>query len=124
VDYVRWYDEDTGDKTVPTVTLTLEGQADALRHGQPARFRVHAEDKDGVVNAVQLFAKGYLRAEVQTDASQSDQVFTLSNLFEGDNTLIATAQDNDGLVGLSAPLRVKATGPDTPKTDKGARSAK
>ena len=32
---------------------------------------------------------------------------TLSNLFDGDNTVIATAVDNDGHVGLSAPLRVK-----------------
>ncbi len=29
------------------------------------------------------------------------------NLFEGDNTLIASAVDSDGLVGLSVPVRVK-----------------
>ena len=57
---------------------------------------------------MQLFAKGYLRAEAKLDAAQTDQAFTISNLFEGDNTLIATAVDNDGLVGLSAPVRVKA----------------
>lgn len=124
VDYVRWYDEDTGEKTAPTVTVTLDGRADALRHGQPATFRVHAADNDGVVTSVHLFAKGYIRAEAKTDASQTDQVFTLSALFEGDNTLIAMAQDNDGLVGLSAPLRVKVTVPGAPKTEKAAQPAK
>ena len=124
VDYVRWYDEDTGDKTAPTVTVTLDGQADALRHGLPATFRVHAADEDGVVTAVQLFAKGYLRAEVKLNAAQTDQTFTVSNLFEGDNTLIATAVDHDGLVGLSVPLRVKVTGPGAPKTEKSAQPAK
>lgn len=124
VDYIRWYDEDTGDKTAPTVTLTLDGKADALRHGQPATFRVHAKDQDGVVKAVQLFAKGYIRAEAKTDAAQTDQVFTVSNLFEGDNTLIATAQDSDGLVGLSAPLRVKVAALGTATTEKAKQPAK
>jgi hypothetical protein len=56
--------------------------------------------------SIQLFAKGYLRAETKVDAAQTDQTFTLSNLFEGDNTLIATAVDDHGHVGLSAPVRV------------------
>jgi hypothetical protein len=111
VDYVRWYEEDPGDKTAPTVTLTLDGDPNALAHGQPATFRVSAKDKDGKLQSVQLFAKGYLRAEAKTDDSQTDQVFTIRNLFEGDNTLIATAVDNDGLVGISSPLRVKVTIP-------------
>ena len=72
------------------------------------KFRIRARDGDGKVASVQLFAKGYLRAEAKIDAPQADHVFTVSNLFEGDNTLIATAVDNDGLVGLSAPVRVKA----------------
>ena len=37
----------------------------------------------------------------------TDRIFPVSNLFEGDSTLIATAVDGDGLVGLSAPVRVK-----------------
>ena len=37
----------------------------------------------------------------------TDRIFPISNLFEGDSTLIATAVDGDGLVGLSAPVRVK-----------------
>ena len=108
VDYIRWYDEDPGDKTAPAVTLTFDGDPSTLVPNQPATFRVHAEDKDGKLQSVQLFAKGYLRAEAKLDAAQTDQAFTISNLFEGDNTLIATAVDNDGLVGLSAPVRVKA----------------
>jgi hypothetical protein len=107
VDYIRWYDEDPGDKTAPVVTLTLDGDPNALIHGQPATFRVHAEDKDGKLQSVQLFAKGYLRAEAKLDAAKGDQTFTISNLFEGDNTLIATSVDNDSLVAQSAPVRVK-----------------
>jgi len=107
VDYIRWYDEDPGEESAPVVTLTLDGDPNALAHGQPATFRVHAEDKDGRLQSVQLFAKGYLRAEAKLDAVQSDQTFTIKNLFEGDNTLIAAAVDNDGLVGMSAPVRVK-----------------
>ena len=89
--------------------------ADLRAAGQPTTFRVHAEDKDGKLVSVQLFAKGYLRAEAKVDAAQTDQTFTLSNLFEGDNTLIATAVDNDGLVGLSAPVRVKVKSTQSPK---------
>ncbi len=124
VDYIRWYEEDNGDKTAPTITLTLDGNTDALLAGQPATFRVRAEDKDGNLKSVQLFAKGYLRAEAKLDAAQTDQTFTLSNLFEGDNTLIATAVDNEGLVALSAPLRVQVTGSGAPKTKKSPRTAK
>jgi hypothetical protein len=115
VDYIRWYDEDPGDKTAPAVTLTFDGDPSALVPGQPTTFRVHAEDKDGKLVSVQLFAKGYLRAETKIGTAQTDQTFTISNLFEGDNTLIATAVDNDGLVGLSAPVRVKVKSTQSPK---------
>jgi beta-glucanase (GH16 family) len=107
VDYVRWYDEDHGDQTAPSVTLTVDGDPNTIADGQPTTFRVHAEDKDGKLVSVQLFAKGYLRAETEVGGAQTDQTFTLSNLFEGDNTLIATAVDDHGHVGLSAPVRVK-----------------
>jgi hypothetical protein len=115
VDYIRWYDEDLGDKTAPAVTLTFDGDPSALVPSQPATFRVSAKDKDGKLQSVQLFAKGYLRAEAKLDAAQTDQTFTISNLFEGDNTLIATTVDNDGLVGLSAPVRVKVKSSQSPE---------
>jgi hypothetical protein len=107
VDYVRWYDEDRGDQTAPNVTVTVDGDPNSITAGQPTTFRVDAEDKDGKLVSVQLFAKGYLRAETKVGTAQTDQTFTLSNLFEGDNTLIATAVDDHGHVGLSAPVRVK-----------------
>jgi hypothetical protein len=34
-------------------------------------------------------------------------ITTVCRLFEGNNTVIATAVDNDGHVGISAPVRVK-----------------
>jgi hypothetical protein len=106
VDYVRWYDVDVGDKKVPAVTVTLDGNPVALRHGQPVTLRIRAEDSDGAVKAVYLFAKGYIRAEMDVDSSQIDQTFTVGNLFEGDNTIIAMARDNDGFIGISVPLRI------------------
>jgi hypothetical protein len=106
VDYIRWYDEDPGERSAPVVTLALDGEPSGLVQGQPATFRVHVADKDGRPMSVQLFAKGYLRAEATLDAADGAQAFTITNLFPGPNTLIATAVDDDGLVGLSAPLRV------------------
>lgn len=111
VDYLRWYEEDTDGVHLPVVTVDLVHDAifptDTFPAGKPLTFRVRARDADGQIASVQLFAKGYLRAEAKLDAPQTDQIFTLSNLFDGDNTLIATAVDNNGHVGLSAPLRVK-----------------
>jgi len=112
VDYLRWFEEDLDGVRVPEVTVDLIHDetypTSNFSAAKPLKFRIRARDGDGKVASVQLFAKGYLRAEAKIDAQQADHVFTVSNLFEGDNTLIATAVDNDGLVGLSAPVRVKA----------------
>jgi hypothetical protein len=43
---------------------------------------------------------------MDVDSSQIDQTFTVGNLFEGDNTIIAMARDNDGFIGISVPLRI------------------
>jgi hypothetical protein len=120
VDYLRWYDEDLGSDHAPVVTVDVVHDeifaTDKFPAGKPLTFRIRAQDADGRIVSVQLFAKGYLRAEAKLDTPQADQTFALSNLFEGDNTVIATAVDNDGHVGLSAPLRVKMTTPVVPKT--------
>ncbi|MCK5801181.1 MAG: family 16 glycosylhydrolase [Lentisphaeria bacterium] len=107
VDYVRIYDEDLGEKTVPSVTIVLGTPAKDVRLGQPVTFRVHAEDRDGAVKSLYLFSSGYIRAEATMDASVLEHEFTVTNLFPGDNTLIAMAKDSDGLIGLSKPLTVK-----------------
>ena len=109
VDYVRVYDEDTGGKTAPVVAVTLDGKADGWTKGQAVTFRVHAEDKDGSVKSVYLFSKGYIRAEAEVNSPKADQAFTLNNLFDGENTLIAMAKDDNGLVGISQMLRVKVS---------------
>lgn len=106
VDYVRIYDLDNGDKTAPRVTVSLDGNPDDLRPGQPATFRVHAEDPDGTIKSLHLFSRGYLRAEadIADQGHAIDHKFTVSNLFDVDNTIIVMAKDNDGLVGMSDPL--------------------
>jgi hypothetical protein len=50
-----------------------------------------------------------IRADAETDTAGLTHPFTVTNLFEGDNTVIAMARDDDGLVGMSAPLRINAT---------------
>lgn len=125
VDYVRVYEEDHGKKSVPTVTVTLDGSEDEYLLGKPMTFRVHADDQDGTVKTIYLFSSGYIRAEMDvappTDKGSRGsrfanvsakrghsvhQTFTVTNLFEVSNTVIAMAKDNDGLIGLSAPLRI------------------
>jgi beta-glucanase (GH16 family) len=106
VDYFRVYDEDHAGKKPPQLTVTLENAEAGTRQGQPATFRIQAGDQDGTVKTIYLFSKGHIRAEVAVDAATADQRITVSNLFPGRNTVIAMAKDNDGLVGLSAPLRV------------------
>lgn len=138
VDYLRWYEEDLAGSHVPVVTVDLIHDAtyptDTFSSGVPLKFKVRAEDADGKIQSIQLFAKGYLRAEMKVDAvtenqtpsfstflsgdngkastafdaqGNIDQIFTVDSLFEGNNTVIATAVDNDGHVGISAPLRIK-----------------
>ncbi len=106
VDYVRVYQEDTGVRTAPSVTVALQGNPVELRLGQPATFEIRAKDRDGLVETVYLFAKGYIRGEAEAHTAEVAHTFTVSNLFEGENTVIAMARDNDGSVGMSAPLRL------------------
>ena len=115
VDYLRWFEEDLDGVRIPEVTVDLihdeTYSTSNFSAAKPLKFRIRARDGDGKVASVQLFAKGYLRAEAKIDAQQADHVFTVSNLFEGDNTLIATAVDDQGHVGLSSPTRIKITSP-------------
>ena len=107
VDYVRVYDEDLGERTAPGLTLTLDTATEDVRVGQPTTFRIRAEDGDGAVRNLYLFSSGYIRAQAAADAPTLNHEFTITNLFPGDNTLIAMAKDSDGLVGVSKPLPVK-----------------
>ncbi|HPS08584.1 MAG TPA: family 16 glycosylhydrolase [Kiritimatiellia bacterium] len=124
VDYVRVYEEDCGKKTAPAVTVAMDGAPEEWRRDRPMTFHVRADDRDGTVKKVYLFSSGYLRAEADVPSSAPasggsrfaslfvkrghsvDQTFTVTNLFEADNTVIAMARDSDGLVGLSSPLRI------------------
>ena len=111
VDYLRWYEEDLAGVNIPVVTVDLVHDEIFPVHtfaaAKPLTFRIRARDIDGKISSLQLFAKGYLRCEAKLDSKQADQTFTLSNLFEGDNTLIATAVDDEGHVGLSDPIRIQ-----------------
>ncbi len=108
VDYVRIYDEDLDGRTAPKVTLSLNAPAGHVRLSQPATFRVHAEDRDGTVKSLYLFSSGYIRAEAPADGAAIGHDFTVTDLFPGGNTIVAMARDDDGLIGVSKPLRVDA----------------
>jgi hypothetical protein len=109
VDFVRVYEEDFGNKTAPLANVQSIGPASS-KTGQTIRFKVTAKDADGLVKKLILFSKGRVRAELAVNAPFVSHVFEINNLFEGDNTLVLMAVDNDGMVGVSDVLIVKVTG--------------
>jgi hypothetical protein len=106
VDYVRVYEEDWGGKIAPTVTVTTINAKPSFAKGEPVEFRVKAKDDDGSVKTLYLFSKGRIRAEVNVDSANIDHSFTVTNLFPGENTVIAMAKDIHGRVGMSVMIRV------------------
>lgn len=107
VDYVRIYEEDTGGRKLPKVTLALTGAA-APKEGEPVTFDVTATASRGTIQSLLLFSMGRIRAEQQVDAAAAKATFTVGNLFPGvTNTVIVMARDDAGLVGQSAPLSVE-----------------
>lgn len=107
VDYVRIYEEDTGTRTPPEVTLSLRGDG-PFREGEPVTFDVEATASEGKLDSILLFSMGRIRAEQKVDAASARTTFTVDNLFRGiRNTVIAMARDDAGLVGQSAPVRLE-----------------
>lgn len=107
VDYVRVYEQDTGTRKLPQVTLTRKG-ATPPKEGAPVTFDVTATASGGKIKSLLLFSMGRIRAEQKVDAAQAKATFTVSNLFPGvTNTIIAMAQDDAGLIGQSAPLSLE-----------------
>ncbi len=104
VDYVRIYEQDTGVRKLPKVTLALRGSTPP-KEGEPVTFDVTATASRGKIKQLLLFSMGRIRAERQVDAAQAKTTFTVSNLFPGvTNTIMAMAQDDAGLIGQSALL--------------------
>jgi len=106
VDYVRIYDEDTGERKPPAVTLSIAGK-ESFKQGEPLTFDVTAS-ADGKVSEIMLFSMGRIRAEKKVDAATVKTRFTVDNLFPNvTNTVIAMARDDSGLIGQSAPLKIE-----------------
>jgi len=107
VDYVRVYEEDTGARTPPQVTLAVNGPG-PFKAGEPASFTVKAASSNGKVISLMLFSMGRIRAEKTVDAATVETTFTVSDLFPlATNTVLAMAKDDAGLVGQSVPVRVE-----------------
>jgi hypothetical protein len=88
------------------VTVTTINAKPSFAKGEPVEFRVKAKDDDGSVKTLYLFSKGRIRAEVNVDSANIDHSFTVTNLFPGENTVIAMAKDIHGRVGMSVMIRV------------------
>ncbi|MEN6548307.1 MAG: family 16 glycosylhydrolase [Armatimonadia bacterium] len=107
VDYVRVYDQDTGARKLPAVTLAVKGKG-PFKEGEPVSFDVSATASRGKVKSIMLFSMGRVRAEQKVDATKAKATFTVTNLFPGaTNTIIAMAQDDAGLIGQSAPIQME-----------------
>ena len=107
VDYVRIYEEDTGARTPPQVTLAVS-RPGPFKEGEPVSFNVTAAAPDGKVTSLLLFSMGRIRAEKTVDAARAETTFIVSDLFPlAINTVVAMAKDDAGLIGQSAPVRVE-----------------
>ena len=104
VDYVRVYEEDLGRKQKPKVTLQMVPPIARIPSGQNVTLEVSAETSNGTVTDVLLFDNGRIRGE-QTGASAKFMV-PASQLFSGENVLIAMARDSHGPVGISSSVTV------------------
>jgi beta-glucanase (GH16 family) len=109
VDYVRVYEEDLGRRHKPTVALRMTQPARAVPPGTDVAFEVTAEAPGGRVTDVLLFDNGRIRAE--RAAASATLTVPGSQLFVGENVLIAMARTSDGLVGLSEPLMLLVRDP-------------
>ena len=107
VDYVRVYDEDTGDRQPPQVKLAVRSPS-PFKEGEPVTFEVTATASKGKLVKLLLFSMGRIRAEQPVDSAKAQTTFTVGNLFPlVTNTVIAMAQDEDGLVGQSEILALE-----------------
>jgi len=102
VDYVRVYEEDLRGREKPKVTLRRNKPAKRVAPGEDVTLEVSAQSKGGTGKDVLLFDTGRIRGE-RRGASATFRV-PGSQLFSGDNVLVAMARDADGLVGISEPL--------------------
>jgi beta-glucanase (GH16 family) len=102
VDYVRVYEEDLGKRQKPKVALRMSKPARTAPPGKDVTFEVSAEKAGRAVKNVLLFDNGRIRAE--KSAAAATFAVPGSQLYSGENVLIAMVRDNDGLIGMSEPL--------------------
>lgn len=108
VDYVRYYRYDYSKRQSPMVTVDRM-ESSELQRGDTARFEVKVKDPSSKVKTIYLFSKGRIRAEVsfETAREEARHVFKITNLFKGDNTVMAFTKSEDGFVGYSSRVFVK-----------------
>ncbi|MDD4871175.1 MAG: family 16 glycosylhydrolase [Kiritimatiellae bacterium] len=111
VDYVRVYEEDPDGKPIPKVTLRLDKPKNLVEQKDEVTFHVTA---DSSVTNLCLFTNGRIR----TEKAAASATFTLpaKQLHLGENILIAMGRDNNGLIGISAPLTLEVNWPEVGKS--------
>ncbi|MEM1182164.1 MAG: family 16 glycosylhydrolase [Acidobacteriota bacterium] len=98
VDYVRVYQ---APNTPPSVTITEPTAADALVPGEALTIRVDATD-DGSITLVEFLQGNALLGEDDTAPYE----LTVPSVAAGCYTLRARARDDQGVLGVSAPVDV------------------
>ena len=107
MDYVRVYEEDLGKRQKPKVTLSMRTLATVVPPGKDITLDVAAEKTGSAVKDVLLFDNGRIRAE--RAAASARFTVPASQLYSGENVLIAMARDSGDLVGMSEPLTLLVT---------------
>jgi beta-glucanase (GH16 family) len=109
VDYVRVYEEDLAGRQKPQITVRTSKPVRTVARGEDVTFEVSASETGGEVKDVLLFDNGRIRGE----KSANSATFTVagSQLYIGDNVIVAMARDSEGLIGISEPLTVRVHEP-------------
>ncbi len=103
----------TGDclQGTPTVQFTNLVNKTSILPGESLTINATAEDKNGTIDSIQLYADTILLA-TSTGAELS---YNWQNIPEGKYYLMAKAIDNDQLSATSYPVRIYVNNPDTVK---------
>ena len=103
----------TGDclQGTPTVRFSNLVNKNTLLPGESLTINATAEDKNGTIDSIQLYADTILLAT----SKGPELSFTWQNISEGKYYLLAKAIDNDRLSATSYPVRIYVNNPDTVK---------
>jgi hypothetical protein len=107
----RWCPNGNCKQDPPTVKFVGLANKTSILPDESLEFTVNAEDKNGTIDSVQVFADSVLIATSKAGAF----TYNWQNIPEGDYYLLAKAFDNDGLSATTYPVRIYVANPDITK---------